>query len=218
MTATITWQPHIDIPTPSLFKIYRKADTDTPVESYLVDDWTLLFTTSDALEPYSHTDATGNKDYLYTVQTQDSDGNTSPLAHIIPGHNRSSFCKLIAGQGYLSNLLTGSAGLKELWHEEHEATSYIIDEYLRSRFSLAQIWAYYDVPPPKIRDMTALWGSMAMTAKLRPGDDDLWEKLKDRFDKLASGFAMKGDVLTYDLEKVDQGNTDPVSEGWNWQR
>ncbi|MFT5266632.1 MAG: hypothetical protein ACI88C_000053 [Acidimicrobiales bacterium] len=217
MSATITFQPHPDIITPESFIIHRKADSGTPADSFAISDWTSYATVADPADR-TYTDATGDTNYLYIVQTVGDVGKKGPLSHILPGHDRSTFARSISGTGYLSHFTPGSILAPELWHEEREATAYVIDEVLRARFSPRQIMSFFDQPLPAMRKMVALWTAIQLTVKHRAHDDDQWKKMQETYNAIVSGFSTKRSAMDFDLETIKDQGPGHAEIAWDWER
>lgn len=217
MPVTITFQPHPDILVVESFIVHRKADTASPEDSFAISDWVSYGTIADPTSR-TYTDATGHTSYIYSVQTVGDVGKKSPISHIIPGHDRSTFARSISGTGYLSHFGPSSILAPELWHEEREATAYVIDEVLRARFSPRQVISFYDQPLPAMRKMVALWTAMQLTVKHRAHDDDQWKRMSTMYDAIVSGFSMKRTAMDFDLETVKDQGPGHNELAWDWER
>lgn len=217
MPVTFRFQPAFDVQTVDHLEVFRKADVDTPGDSYLVEDWGDALDAAVSAGSTSFTDSDGNDDYLYMVMTVGSDGH-KVVGPPIPGHGRSSYCRLIAGQGWLSNFAPNAITATELYHEEHEATLYVMDEYLRPRYEMVTILPYYLDPPPKVRDITALWACISLVGKHRPQDEEQLREMRTRFSDLAGSFAASRLLMNKELEEKHNDRSDVASLGLTWDR
>lgn len=190
MSITISWQPDPSISSPTEYKVYRKANTGTPLESYAEEDFTLLDTIVGSPDPAAqYTDSGGVDGYWYRVQTC-SGSDCAPLGFPISWKNVHAFCKLTAGTGFLSaGFSPGAVPAKVLYQAEAEATWWIVEQYLRPKYLASTIFEeMWHQPLPQVRQIAELHAAIQVWVQYKPDAKEQLEGLNDRLKKLSDAF------------------------------
>ena len=200
MVVTVSFRPSPLISTPTYFKVYRKANFDTVEDSFLETSFTeqpgLLIDGSPLV--YYFTDNSGEDEFWYRVQTCD-DNQCAPMGPPLPGHGNSSFCKLACGVSFLSAFQPGSVTVDELWRAEHDATWFVVEEFLRNKFALRTLLDQFLDPLPQVRLATETYAAMMLLAAYRPHDNDQFEKIKMIFEKTAGKLGLRKEAVSHEL-------------------
>lgn len=218
MSVTISFQPDPRIETPTGFKVWRKANTSDASLSYLEDGFSevaALEITNPALRAF--TDPDGEEGYWYRMQTYDATHVTA-LGYPLPGHNRSAFCSLRAGFGWLSAFTPSALTDAEIWDVERDATVFVVERYMRPKYTLAQIVEYYEDPLPSVRQLTELIAAKTLVGRHRPQDDDQLKAMSDEVERISAMFVVHQTKMSHDVEEVS-ANRDPQADvAWDFDR
>jgi len=216
---TIFFQPSpvIDPTTIAQIKVFRKATTATPDEPYLVEDWVELplLVITGGFDAPSFTDTEGDLDYWYRTQTFDA-VKGAPMGPLLPGHGNSTFASLRAGYGYLSDFTPNAIDLDLLYDEVHKATEYVVEDFLRPKFSERDINDMYLDPLPAVRMLTEIIAARSIIMQLKPTNKEQIEQYTREFSRLAKQFGIRKSYRTRDLTEKESSRSDPpeLLRGW----
>ncbi len=226
MSVTISWEPSLLIPTPTRYRVSRKANTGTPLISWAESEFVELEEiTSGSPLPTTHTDSDGNADYWYRVETGDA-SRYAPPSWPIPGHMNYSFASLRVGVGWLSNFMPNSLGSSSgpteaalLFDAELRATWYTINTYLRGRYEDHTIFEeFFKDPPPNVRKITELLAAIELTAQYKPTLEEELKTMQREFERVVRVFTTRKGVMMGDLVKQAPDKIDPAEPGLTWDR
>jgi hypothetical protein len=200
-------------------KVFRKANTTTPADSYLEDEFveepTLTITRS--FDNPAIVDANGHDDYWYRAQTCEQD-RCAPMGPNLPGHGASSFAVLRSGLGYLSAFTPNALDAIFLYDEVHKATEFVVEHLLRPKFELATVLGQYKDPLPAVRQITEVVAATSIIGQRRPSDTDALEFLKSQYARLSKEFALKRSYQARTIEEVVADRSDPAELMQDWGR
>lgn len=218
MSITISWQPSVLVPTPTRYKILRKANTDTPLDSWKESAFVELDELTGESAITTYTDATGADGYWYRVKTGDANFY-APAGPPIPWHGNVSFARLRAGVGWLASFGPNSINASELYAAETEATLWVVSELLRPQYSDADIFAgtssvpgFYEDPPPTVRKITELVAALELMRMRKPELEEAIQAIQLHLDKLIKRFVSKKERLMTDMSEKLDSNEDPAAD------
>ncbi len=221
-TITISIQPSplvvfADI---TLIKVFRKANTTTPAESYLEEDFVEVpsLSISRTFTNPVITDTAGNVDYWYRAQTCDVNDRCAPMGWQLPGHGNSSFTILRSGYGHLSAFTPNALDAIFLYEEVHRATDYVVEHLLRPKFKLETLVTMYLDPLPMVRQITEIVAARSIIGQKRPSDEASLKFLDREFQRLAKEFAVKRSFETHEVEEVESDREYPADLQADWGR
>ena len=218
---TIFFQPSPVINPASIaqIKVFRKANTVTPTDSYLVEDWVelpLLVITSGFTAPF-FTDTLGDVNYWYRTQTFDT-AKGAPMGPLIPGHGNSTFANLRAGYGYLSDFTPNAINADLLYDEVHKATEYVVEDFLRPKFKESDINDMYLYPLPAVRMLTEIIAARSIIMQLKPTNKEQIDQYTKEFNRIATQFGVRKSYRTQDITEKESTRADPPELLRKWGR